>query len=126
MGEVLRRLVSKCLAAHTRQTAVSILSPLQLGVGVKGGCEAIVHAVEQVLSPSPVNDRWTLLLDFRMYSIPSAVQGVPPQAPWPLSVDGSMLLSSTSLPLFGDHSIKSCCGVQQGDPLGPLGFANLW
>ena len=64
VGEVLRRLVSKCLAAHTRQTAVSILSPLQLGVGVKGGCEAIVHAVDQALFPSPDNDRWTLLLDF--------------------------------------------------------------
>ena len=24
---------------------------------------------------------------------------------------------------LGDHSILSCCGVQQGDPLGPLGFA---
>ena len=24
---------------------------------------------------------------------------------------------------FGDHTILSCCGVQQGDPLGPLGFA---
>lgn len=25
--------------------------------------------------------------------------------------------------LFGDHILHSCCGVQQGDPLGPLGFA---
>ena len=25
--------------------------------------------------------------------------------------------------LLGEHSIRSCCGVQQGDPLGPLGFA---
>ena len=24
---------------------------------------------------------------------------------------------------LGDHTILSCCGVQQGDPLGPLGFA---
>ena len=24
---------------------------------------------------------------------------------------------------FGEHTILSCCGVQQGDPLGPLGFA---
>ena len=26
-------------------------------------------------------------------------------------------------PLLGKDSIRSCCGVQQGDPLGPLGFA---
>ena len=25
--------------------------------------------------------------------------------------------------LLGKHIIHSCCGVQQGDPLGPLGFA---
>ncbi len=25
--------------------------------------------------------------------------------------------------LMGNHSVLSCCGVQQGDPLGPLGFA---
>ena len=24
---------------------------------------------------------------------------------------------------MGEHTILSCCGVQQGDPLGPLGFA---
>ncbi len=25
--------------------------------------------------------------------------------------------------LMGNYSVLSCCGVQQGDPLGPLGFA---
>ena len=25
--------------------------------------------------------------------------------------------------LMGKYSLHSCCGVQQGDPLGPLGFA---
>ena len=28
--------------------------------------------------------------------------------------------------VLGDHSINSCSGVQQGDPLGPLGFALMW
>ena len=31
--------------------------------------------------------------------------------------------SRPSLLHFGDHTINSICGVQQGDPLGPLGFA---
>lgn len=33
--------------------------------------------------------------------------------------------SYSSLPLLfmGPESLRSCCGVQQGDPLGPLGFA---
>ncbi len=111
MGEVLRRLVSKCLAAHTRQTAVSILSPLQLGVGViKGGCEAIVHAVDQVLSPSTVNDRWTLLLDFS-----NAFNSISREAMFRefrrrlpgLSAWMEACYSHQPLLLFGDHSIKS-------------------
>lgn len=60
VGEVLRRLVSKCLASHTRQAAVSLLTPLQLGVGV----QAIVHAVSLALSSIPGDRCWTLLLDF--------------------------------------------------------------
>ena len=31
--------------------------------------------------------------------------------------------SSPSFLHFGDHTINSICGVLQGDPLGPLGFA---
>ena len=126
VGEVLRRLVSKCLAAHTRQTAVSILSPLQLGVGVKGGCEAIVHAIDQALFPSPDNDRWTLLLDFS-----NAFNAINREAMFRefrrrlpgLSAWMEVCYSQQPLFLVGGHSIMSCCGVQQGDPLGPLGFA---
>ena len=44
VGEVLRRPVSKCLASLPRSPAISLLAPLQLGVSVQGGCEAIVHA----------------------------------------------------------------------------------
>ncbi len=36
------------------------------------------------------------------------------------SLDGILLFLST--PPIGEHTIHSCCGVQQGDPLGPLGF----
>ena len=62
-GEVLRRLVSKCLAQAVRSSALSVLAPLQLGVNVKGGCEAIIHAVSHLMN-SPSNQRWILLLDF--------------------------------------------------------------
>ena len=61
--EVLRRLVSKCLAQAVRSSALSVLAPLQLGVNVKGGCEAIIHAVSHLMN-SPSNQRWILLLDF--------------------------------------------------------------
>ena len=51
--EVLRRLVSKCLAQAVRSSALSVLAPLQLGVNVKGGCEAIIHAVSHLMN-SPI------------------------------------------------------------------------
>ena len=63
VGEVLRRLISKCLATASRHTANCTLSPLQLGVRVKGGCEAIIHSVTQLLASTPPNRSWTLLLD---------------------------------------------------------------
>ena len=65
VGEVLRRLTSNCVSQAVRGDAVKSLTPLQLGVGVSVGCEAIIHAVTSV-QVDPIiqpNDRWTLLLD---------------------------------------------------------------
>ena len=45
-------------------------------------------------------------------------QHVPSLSPWIESC-----YSGQPNLLLGEHSIRSCCGVQQGDPLGPLGFA---
>ncbi len=45
IGESLRRLTSKCLAFSARPSALPRFLPNQLGVGVKGGCEAIIHTV---------------------------------------------------------------------------------
>ena len=43
VGEVLRRLTSKCLSRAVQSDSSDVLTPLQVGVGVKGGCEAVVH-----------------------------------------------------------------------------------
>ena len=48
VGEVLRRLISKSLATATRHDAFNSLAPLQLGVCVRGGCEAIIHSVSHL------------------------------------------------------------------------------
>ena len=66
VGEVLRRLTSKCLSRSVQKEALQTLTPLQVGVGVKGGCEAIVHAVSRTLEDPniPPEEQWTLLLDF--------------------------------------------------------------
>ena len=127
VGEVLRRLVSKCLATLVRLPANSLLAPLQLGVSVRGGCEAIVHATSQLMSSLPDEQRWTLLLDFtnafnnisREAMFVEFRRRLPPASPlgWSPAILCQPLLN------LGEDSIRSCCGVQQGDPLGPLGFA---
>ena len=57
VGEVLRRLTSKCISWAIRGEAFGALTPLQVGVGVPVGCEAIVHAVNSVQENSNINLR---------------------------------------------------------------------
>ena len=47
VGEVLRRVVGKCLAAEVRDQAWQYLEPRQVGVGTPAGAEAVVHTVRQ-------------------------------------------------------------------------------
>ena len=46
--------------------AAALLKPLQFGVGVRGGCEAVVHATRATLMDTslPPESRWCLLVDF--------------------------------------------------------------
>ena len=63
IGEVLRRLVSKCVSRAVRAEATGVLSHLQVGVGVPAGYEAIVHSVSCVLEdPSIAPDECCILL----------------------------------------------------------------
>ncbi len=44
VGETLRRLTSKVTMGPIKERAATILAPVQFGVAVAGGAEAIVHA----------------------------------------------------------------------------------
>ena len=46
VGEVIRRLVAKCIAKEAAIEAVELFGSKQLGVAVKGGAESIVHATK--------------------------------------------------------------------------------
>ena len=128
VGEVLRRLTSKCLSRAVQPDAIDILAPLQVGVGVKAGCEAVIHSVSHILEKPnlPPLSRWTLLIDFsnafnsvsREHMFSSLHPTLPALSPWI-----EWCYCSQSILLLGDRSLLSCCGVQQGDPLGPLCFA---
>ena len=113
------------LAQAVRSSALSVLAPLQLGVNVKGGCEAIIHAVSHLMN-SPSNQRWILLLDFtnafnsvdRQAMFAEIRHRIPSLSAW---IEGCY--SCQPILRLGQDTIRSCCGVQQGDPLGPLAFA---
>ena len=125
IGEVLRWLTSKCFSSISRSTALLALAPLQLGVGVKGGCDAIIHAISSLMSSGNPAPHWTLLLDFsnafnnisREAMFKQIRRHVPSLSAWMESC-----YSSQALLRLGQDTVLSCCGVQQGDPLGLLDF----
>ena len=105
-----------------------VLTPLLVGVGVPVGCDALVHAVAHVQEDANIHpeERWTLLLDFsnafnsvdRGSMFREVRDRIPSMAAWM----ESCYMAQPFLHL-GEHTILSSCGVQEGDPLGPLGFA---
>jgi hypothetical protein len=44
VGNIIRRLVAKCLVQVTTEKARALLAPLQFGVSVRSGAELITHA----------------------------------------------------------------------------------
>ena len=99
-----------------------------MGVGTKGGAEAAVHAINLIQNDHsiPSDGKWWLFLDFnnafnsidRSHLFSVTRDRMPALSAWLECCYGARPLL-----LFGDHSISSCSGVQQGDPLGPLGFS---
>ena len=50
---ILLRLISKCAARKLGSPVSNLLQPSQLGVGVRGACEAIAHSVRAALAHNP-------------------------------------------------------------------------
>ena len=89
----------------------------------------IVHAVTCLKEDPKVklNDNWTLLLDFSFAFILSISHGkmLEEVRAQNSSMAAWLVYYYVSQPLlhFRNRTIYSCCQVQQGDPLGHLGFA---
>ena len=58
-----RRLTAQCASAYAIDTIADYFTPLQLGVGVQGGCDAAVHATRLFLFKMP-DDYIIVKLDF--------------------------------------------------------------
>ena len=65
VGDVFRRLVGKSIMYKVAGRAANILRPIQFGVGVRGGCEGVVHATRATLASQtiPEENLWSLQVD---------------------------------------------------------------
>lgn len=115
----MRCLASKCIFCLVMSEARCYLDPRQGGVGVPAGAKAIIHSIFE-------SSKWCHQLDFanafncisREHIIEEARLHVPSCSAWLECSYGSQPL------LFhNNHTISSCSGVQQGDPLGPFAFS---
>ena len=48
VGEVFRRLVTKCLVSFTKEETLEIFCRNQLGVAIRGDAESIIHATKLI------------------------------------------------------------------------------
>ena len=124
VGYTLRRLTSKCASAAVAGKLSTYLAPRQLGFGVPGGCEAAVHATRRFLQSMP-EDNIVVKLDFsnafnslRRDCMLQAVNNVIPE----LYRYCCLAYSQSTLLSFGQYTVLSQEGTQQGDPIGPLLF----
>lgn len=124
VGYTVRRLVAKCANTFAQEQLADYFSPVQLGVAVSGGCEAAVHATRRFVTHMKPGEA-VVKLDFtnafnsiRRDAMLRAVSNSLPQ----IYKFCCSSYSSPSTLQFGDRSVVSAEGVQQGDPLGPLLF----
>ena len=124
VGYYWRRLAAKCANTYASSKLPAFFSPVQLGVGVPGGCEAAVHACRQYLDNLP-DDKIIVKLDFsnafnclhRDVMLDAVYSTIPE-----LYAFCHMSYAIPSELKFGNRHISSEEGIQQGDPLGPLTF----
>ena len=124
VGNLARRITAKCAASRVAEKALVHLSPLQLGVAVHGGCEAIANAVRETLEREP--DKLLLQADFinafntmdRGKVLEEVASFSPELLPWVVTVYGT-----PSHLQYGTSLIPSTAGLQQGDALASFLFS---
>ena len=124
VGNTWRRLAAKVACRHVYERCAEFLAPRQLGFGVSGGAEAAAHAARRYIQSMDSNKVF-MKIDFsnafntlRRDVILCAIKTNFPEL---FNFAVSTYEEITNL-RFGDYSISSQEGTQQGDPLGPLYF----
>ena len=127
VGEVIRRLASKCACNVVKEKASDFFSPFQFGVACPRGSEKIIHNLREVLEQHwsdpdfaviKINMQNAFNLVSRDAVLQQCLMHFPEIYPWT-----SWCYSQHPKLWHPVGSISSASGVQQGDPLGPLLFA---
>lgn len=124
VGYVWRRLTAKVACYHVKEASATLLAPRQLGFGIAGGAEAAVRAARRYIENMSLRQVF-VKIDFknafntlRRDSILESVAKYFPE----LLAFAQSTIGQTSVLKFGEFTVQSAEGAQQGDPLGPLYF----
>jgi hypothetical protein len=126
IGNCLRRLTSKLACFQSRNIVNSYLSPYQLGVATKLGCEAAIHTTRTFVNNDQNRGKVVLKLDFKnaFNSVERDCILKEVQCHTPLLYPYLyQCYRNPSTLFFGDHLTSSSVGAQQGDPCGPMIFS---
>jgi hypothetical protein len=126
IGNCLRRLTSKLACFQSRNIVNSYLSPHQLGVATKLGCEAAIHTTRTFVNNDQNRGKVLLKLDFKnaFNSVERDCILKEVQCHTPLLYPYLyQCYRNPSTLFFGNHLISSSVGAQQGDLCGPMIFS---
>ena len=128
VDSVYRRLPCRIAAHHAADLLAPEFRPIQLGVGTRLGCEAAVHAAREFMSkvtddsPPSVFVKVDVRNAFNSVRRDIMLKAIYNRCPETYRLAFQAYSAPTPLHI-GDYTIPSRCGVQQGDPLGPVGFS---
>jgi hypothetical protein len=122
----LQRLTSKLACFQSRNIVNSYLSPHQLGVATKLGCEAAIHTTRTFVNNDQNRGKVILKLDFKnafnLVERDCILKEVQCHTPLLYPYLYQCYRNPSTL-FFGNHLISSSVGAQQGDPCGPMIFS---
>lgn len=128
-GDSLRRLVGRALARQCTEQVRDAISPYQFGVGVRSGCEVVIHSLQVLLDSNP--NLCLLSIDgigaFDYISRQSMLSKLIQTCPELYNFVMMFYRMPSVHWRYGDqgtpHSVVSVDGGDQGDPLMPALFS---